>query len=54
LRHFQIARVHREARTPARLRTVLGTEDVLSGLGARFSGAAASGLSAFFTEQGMD
>jgi hypothetical protein len=27
----------------ARLRTVLGTEDVLSGLGARFSGAAASG-----------
>ncbi len=37
-----------------RLRTALGTDDVLAGLGARFSGGAASGLSAFFTEQGID
>jgi len=36
------------------LRTALGTEDVLAGLGLRFSGVAASGLSAFFTEQGID
>ena len=34
-----------------RLRTALGTDDVLAGLGARFSGAAASRLSAFLTEQ---
>ena len=43
-----------EGEALARLRTALGTDDVLTGLAARFSGTAASGLSAFLSEQEID